>query len=154
MANVVPNVAKGWIGYYGSLPNSPDDAMWAVLLQAAGIESDDALKDYDTLADILAGSNDEATFTGYARMQLSGVTLTRDDSANEQRVTATNPSSMTNTGVSSQTMAKAVICYDPDTGVLGDGTLVPLAIIDFPETYEVGVPRTFSFATNGYVAAT
>ncbi len=152
MTNVVPNIAKGMIGYYGSLPLAPDDGFVLVLLKLAGIEDDDTLEDYDDLDAILA-NNDEADFTGYARASLSGVTLTRDYSADEVRVTATNPSGWTNTGALDQAVAKAVICYDPDVATIDDSTLIPVAIPDYAFTFVIGEPRTFTFATDGFVAS-
>lgn len=119
------NVAKGKIAYYGGLP-AVSDGLVLVWLKNTGIESDALLKDYDTLAAILAGSNDECDFTGYTRRTLASVTVNVDDSGDKVVIDAADPASYTNTGTA-QVSGAAIVCYDPDTGAGTDADLIPLA---------------------------
>lgn len=149
MADVVANIVKGRFARYCDLPET-NDAVIAVLLQAAGIEADSVLIDYDTLAAVLAASNDEATFTGYSRMTLANVTVTVDDTNNRVDTDADNPAAQTNSGGAAQGMAKLVICYDSDTTGGTDANIIPMIFLDCLVTYDVGVPVTLNFATAGF----
>lgn len=148
------NIAKGRSNELAKL-GAAADALILVLLQTTGLESDATLKDYDTLSAILAGTNDECTFTGYARRTLAGVTVTVNDTADNQATDATDPASWTNTGGSAQGCGAAIVCYDPDTGVGTDADLVPLYnLLAGTVTFDVGVPVTPAFHANGlYVAS-
>ncbi|HEY3559655.1 MAG TPA: hypothetical protein VGL05_19435 [Kribbella sp.] len=118
------NIAKGKIAYYASLP-ATNDALVLVWLKNTGLESDAVLKDYDTLAAILAGSNDECDFTGYTRRTLTSVTATVDDTGDKVVIDSADPASYTNTGTA-QVAGAAIVCYDPDTTGGTDADLVPL----------------------------
>lgn len=118
------NIAKGKVARYADLPGA-SDALILVWIKNTGLESDATLKDYDSLAAILAGSNDECDFTGYTRRTLAGVTATPDDSADKMVVDATDPASYTNTG-SAQVSGAAIVCYVPVVGSGTDADLVPL----------------------------
>lgn len=118
------NVAKGKFAQLATLPGLADGLV-LVWLKNTGIESDATLKDYDTLAAILAGSNDECDFTGYTRRALTSVTATVDDTGDKMVVDAADPASYTNTGAA-QVAGAAIVCYDPDTGAGTDADLIPL----------------------------
>lgn len=118
------NVAKGKIAYYAGLP-AVSDGLVLVWLKNTGLESDATLKDYDTLAAILAAANDECDFTGYSRRTLSGVTVTVDDTGDKVVIDSADPASYTNTGAA-QVSGAAIVCYDPDTGAGTDADLIPL----------------------------
>jgi hypothetical protein len=147
MADLIPNVAKGRVAYYGSLPQV-NDAVILVLIQDSGVEADDTLIDYTNLASLLAASNNEATFTGYARRTLTTVTVTIDNTSNTVTISADDPAGWTNTG-SDQLMAKAVICYDDDTTGGTDTNLIPMAILDYTFNMPSGVPIIFEFGADG-----
>ena len=77
MADFVYNIAKGAFA-----EKIRDGANIQVLvLAASGIETDAVLKDKDTVADVLAGTTNEVTNSGYARKSIANasVTLTVDD---------------------------------------------------------------------------
>lgn len=118
------NIAKGKIAYYAGLP-AASDALVLVWLKNANLESDAVLKDYDTLAAILAGANDECDFTGYARRTLSSVTANVDDTGDKVVIDSADPASYTNTAAA-QVSGAAIVCYDPDTGGGTDADLIPL----------------------------
>lgn len=147
MADGVMNIAKGKIKYYAELP-AANDALILVLLLAAGLEADDTLNNHDNLSLMLAAANDEATFTGYSRRTLTGVTVTVDDTNNRVDLDAADPASYTNTGAA-QAVGKAIICYDPDTTVGTDADLVPLFYYDCVISFDTGVATTIAFNAAG-----
>lgn len=127
MADVVFNVAKGRLAYYADLPGT-DDALIAVLLQSGG-QADNVLIDNDTLADVLAG-NAEAAFTNYSRQTLTGVSVTVDDLTNVVRIDADDLTWTSAGGATNNTLAKLLICYDPDTTGGDDSEIIPLTAHD------------------------
>ncbi|MGL4174941.1 MAG: hypothetical protein ACRCSN_02600 [Dermatophilaceae bacterium] len=151
MADGIFNIAKGRIATLSALP-AANDGLVLVLLQAAGLEADDALNNHDNLSVLLAATNDEATFTGYARRALGSVTVVVDDTNNRVDIDAADPASWTNTGAG-QAIAKAVICYDPDTTTGTDADLVPLSHHDCVVTFDTGVAVTVQFAAAGIMRA-
>jgi hypothetical protein len=127
MADVVFNVAKGKLAYYAGLPGT-DDALIAVLLQSGG-QADNVLIDNDTLADVLA-NNAEAAFTNYSRKTLTGVSVTVDDLTNVVRIDADDLTWTSAGGATNNTLAKLLICYDPDTTGGNDSEIIPLTAHD------------------------
>jgi len=155
MSDFVFNIALGRVRTYADLGGGANDQFILVLLVAAGLEADTALRDHDTLSALLAAANDEATFTGYTRRTLTGVTNTAPDDTNNRADTdAADPASYTNSGGSAQAIGKAVICYDPDTTAGTDADLVPLMAYDCVLTFDVGVPATVAFNASGIYRAT
>lgn len=134
MGDVVINIAKGRIAELASRVNANDptnSALIVVLLQVA--EADATLIDYDTLADLLAGSNTEANFTNYARKVLDntgGVTVTTDDTNNRVDVDIPNQTWTAAGGATNNTLVKALVCYDADTTGGTDANIVPLVAMD------------------------
>lgn len=143
MADFEFNVAKGKTGYYAGLPGT-NDALVLVLLQADGIDDDGTLADYDDLGALLA-ANDEADFTNYERKTLTGVSWTVDDVNDRADADADDVSFPSAGGAVNNTLAKAVICYDPDTTGGTDADLIPLTAHDVAATTDgttlnIGVP--------------
>lgn len=128
MADVIFNVAKGRISAYADLSGA-NDALIAVPLENAGLEADSVLVDYDTLAAILAGTNDEQTTMG--RQTLTNVTPAVDDANDRATVDCDNITWSTALGPQ---VGALLICYDPDTTAGDDTTIVPLAKYDFVVT--------------------
>ena len=149
MGDIVFNISKGRIRSYADL-SLANDALVLVLLKSAGLESDAVLKDYDTLAAILAATNDECDFTGYARRNLAGVVINVDDVNDRVDLDATDPAAYTNTGGASQQSGKAVLCYDPDTTGGTDADLVPIFAYDCVMTFDIGVASTVAFNASGF----
>jgi hypothetical protein len=148
MADFTFNIALGKTMHYASLP-AANDALILVVLKASGLQADDTLRDHDDLAALLAASNDECDFTGYARRTLAASAPVIDDTNNRTDVDATDPTAYTNTGGSSQAAGKAIICYDPDTTTGTDSTLVPLWGYDCVVTFDIGVAVSVAFHANG-----
>src|SRR5262245_30919172 len=152
MADGVFNIAKGYVSYYATLPAAAD-ALQLVLLKTAGLEADDTLNNYTTLTLLLAGASDEADFTGYSRKTLASPVATIDNGNNWVTIDANDATAYTNTGGASQAISKALVVYDPDTGVVDDTVVIPLVYLDCVVTFDVGVATTVSLNTAGFYRA-
>lgn len=150
MADFEFNIAKGRTGYYGGLP-AANDGLVAVLVQSAGIQGDDTLKDHDTLAALLA-VNTEATFTNYARRVLTSVAWAVDDVNNRGDLDADDLSWAAAGGAANNTLAKLIICYDPDTTTGTDADLIPLTAHDISVTTD-GTTLNIAFPAGGFYRA-
>ncbi|XMN09308.1 hypothetical protein ACK8N7_26360 [Streptomyces griseobrunneus] len=128
MADLVTNIAKGKFLHYAGLPLT-NDALIAVVLEAAGLESDDALQDYDTLSALLAGASNEQVTMG--RKTLTSVVVAVNDTTNTASVDAAD---ITWTAAAGNATGKLLICYDPDTTTGTDADLIPLTLHDFAVT--------------------
>jgi hypothetical protein len=150
VAAVVPNIAKGRVASLAALP-ATNDALIAVPIRTTSVPTDEQFRDLTTLAAILAVGTENTTMT---RKTLAGVTVTVDNTANETRVTATNPQWTAGQMASGGgAVSKLVICYDPDTTGGTDADLVPLVALDMVVTPD-GNAFEYQFAANGFYAAT
>lgn len=128
MADIVFNVALGRVRYLASLP-AANDALIAVPIETTGIVTDATMRDYDTLADLLAGASNEQTTMG--RKTLANVTTTVNDTADRAEADADN---ITWPAAGGNPISAIVICYDPDTTTGTDADLIPLTKHDYVET--------------------
>lgn len=147
MAALIPNIAKGSVAYYAGLP-AASDALIAVLF--SGSETDDNLRNADTLAAVIATGVNEATFTGYSRQTLTGVTVTVDDANDRVDVDANNP---VWSPTSAEALTRIAICYDGDTGAGTDANIIPLFIDDFALTTATSGTLTYDIAAAGFYRA-
>lgn len=144
------NVAMGsWRTYLG-LP-AANDAIVVVLLKLAGLPAEATLRDFGTLADILASAADEADFTNYARKIITASITITQDNVNE-RVDGDLPDQEWDPagGAVNNTLGKILFCYDPDTTTPGDNTIIPLTYHNFSATTD-GNPLVARIATAGFV---
>lgn len=147
MAAGIFEFAKGRIVRYADLIETGDQLV-AVLLSAA--EADGTLETYDNLSTLLGqAGNTEATFTGYTAggQDLTGVTVI--DNANDNSVDADDPSW---SPTSAESLAKIVICYDPD-GSNTAANMVPLFHDDFAITTPTSGTITYQIAAGGFVTS-
>jgi hypothetical protein len=120
MSNLVFNQALGRVSYYASLP-AANDALVLVPLEATGLVADSTMRDYDTLADLLAGASNEQTTAG--RKTLGTVAVTVNDTSDRVEADAAD---VTWTAPTGNAVGAVVICYDPDTTTGTDADLIPL----------------------------
>ena len=163
MANGSFNVALGReVEFHNRVDNNDpaNAALILVVLASAGLEIDGVLQDYDTLAAILAASNDEVTNSGYSRKVLTDSELTAytvDDTNDEIRL-ALSDQTFTTIGTGNA-WRKALICYDSDTTSGTDANIVPVKYFDVLSTVtgQAIIPNggniIFSFP-DGYHVAT
>ncbi len=138
MADLVLNVSKGRVVEFYNRVESNDPANAAFIVVAiVTTDTDDALRDADTLSALLAlGNTAEATNTGYARKTLTDADLAAlpapDDTNNRYEVDIPD---QTWTGVvAGDNWTDLVICYDPDTTSGSDANIIPMTLHDFAVT--------------------
>jgi len=129
MADIEFNIAKGMIAYYGGQAGTGNAALILVPMEASGLETDATLKDYDTLAAILASTNTEQTTMG--RKTITSVTVTVDDTNDRVDITFADPVWTSATG---NAVGALVLCYDSDTTAGTDANIVPISKHDFSVT--------------------
>lgn len=137
MATFTFNTALGKVAYYGSLP-ATNDALVLIPLEESGLETDAALRDKDTFADVVAGATNEQTTLG--RKTLTGVTVAVDDVNDRVNVSFAAVSWPTPTG---NKVGAFVIGYVPDTTTPSDAAIIPLTKHDLAWT-----PEGIAFALN------
>ena len=129
MGNFVFNIAKGWVGYYASLP-ATSDALILIPLETSGLETDAVLMDKADFAAVVAGTTNEQTTAG--RKTLASVTSAVDNTNDRWNVDAAD---VTYTAVAaSNAISSWVVCYDGDTGTGTDANLIPLTKHDLAWT--------------------
>lgn len=145
MAALIPNIAKGKFAQYAMLDGGANDALIYVLF--SGTETDDNIRDADTLTAVIATALNEATFTGYARYTALSVTVTVDDTNNRVDVDTADP-------VWSPTTAEALtrigLFYDPDTTGGTDADIIPLFFDDFALTTATSGTLTYAVNAAGF----
>lgn len=139
MAEFVFNIALGRnVEFYNRVDtNDPaSSALIVVALKASGLESDAVLKDYDTLAAILAASSDEATNEGYARKVLTDADLTAfsPDDTNDRTDLDIADQTWSAVQATGGAWGKLLVCFDFDTTSGTDSNIVPLSAADFAIT--------------------
>lgn len=104
----------------------------AMVLAAAGIETDDVLRAKTTFADILSGTTNEATNTGYSRQSFTDANVaapTIDHTA--RTITAIIPTIITFSGISAgDSWAKLILGYDADSTGGTDADIIPVTAHD------------------------
>jgi hypothetical protein len=156
MANFVYNIALGRVAeFYNRVKTDdpPNSALVIVVLSQTGIETDAVLKDKDTLADVLAGTTDEVTNTGYARKILTDANIVAfaPDDVND-RVDLTIPNQTWTAVAAGSNWSDIVICYDNDTTTGTDANIIPLTQHDFVLTPD-GSDITAQVSSSGFYRA-
>ena len=147
MADLVFNNMKAEWKHWCSLPAAAD-ALVVVLVEAAGIEVDDVLNNYDDLAALLAASNNEQTAQA-RKIITSSVTITVNDTTNLVDVDVPD---QVWTGLTGNPTAKLLFCYDGDTGAGTDANIRPISAHDFAVTPD-GTDVTAQIAASGILRA-
>lgn len=128
------NISKGRTHEFHRRVDNNDPANSAlilVVLRSTGLEADSVLRDYDTLAAILAAANDEPTNAGYARKTLTDADLaaaTIDDT--NDRVILPFPTQTYVAVAAGDAWRKLILCYDDDTTAGTDANIVPVTAYD------------------------
>lgn len=125
MSNFVFNNAKGKVGYYATLP-LPGDALIAVPITTASIQTDSILMTYTNLAQLLGGGNVEQTQMG--RKTLTGVSATANHSTSTFQVDVDD---FIYTAATGAPISAIVICYIPEPGESTDSEIILLTKHDF-----------------------
>lgn len=156
MADFVFNVAKGRVAELYNRVQTNDGANSAlviVVINANGA-TDATMKDYDTLAALLADVNvAEVTNSNYARKTLTDSDLSAfsPDDTND-RVDLDIADQTWNSVAAGDAWTDLVICYDNDTTGGTDSNIIPLTLHDFAATPNGG-NITAQIATAGFYRA-
>ena len=156
MANQVFNIALGRVAelYNRVDTNDPaNSALIIAILATAGVETDAVLKDKDTLADVVAGTTNEVTNTGYARKTLTDtdiVAFAPDDT--NDRVDLDIPDQTWTAVAAGDGWNDLLVCYDSDTTGGTDANIVPCTMHDFSVTPD-GSDITAQIAAAGFYRA-
>jgi hypothetical protein len=157
MADFVFNAAKGRIAEIVRRidANEPaDSALVIVALKATGLEADATLRDYETLATLLAATNDEATNTGYERKLLTDTELVAPvpDQVNDRMDVDIPDLLWTAVQATGGAWGKLLVCYDSDSTGGTDANIVPLTGHDFAVTPD-GSDISAQIAASGFFRA-
>lgn len=145
MADFVFNIAKGAAA---EKIRDSGSAVGIMLLKVS--EADGTLKDYDTLAALLAGSNTEADFTNYARKTSLTGTITVDDTNDRVDVDVADQTWTSAGGASNNTLTDLVVFYEESAA---DSGRIPLTCHDFAATTD-GSDLTAQVNASGFFRAT
>lgn len=156
MADQVFNIALGRVVELYNRVDSNDPANSAliiVVLATAGIESDAVLKDKDTLADVVSGTTNEVTNSGYARKTLTDADIVAfaPDDVND-RTDLDIPDQTWSAVGAGDGWNDLLVCYDSDTTGGTDANIVPLTMHDFVVTPD-GSDITAQIAAAGFFRA-
>lgn len=136
MADIVFNIAKGRVVELFNRVDTNDPANSALVIVPVdvGATSDATIRDFDTLAAVLAGGVTERTTGGWNRKTLTDadITFPAPDDTND-RFDIDIPD-QTWTAVTAGAVTDLIICYDNDTTAGTDSNLIPLAMHDFAIT--------------------
>lgn len=111
-------------------------ALIVVVLKATGLEADATLKDYATLAAILAAANDEATNVNYARKVLTDADLAAwaTDNTNNRTDLDLADFGWNDVGATGGSWGKLLVCYDADTAGGTDANITPVTFHAFRDS--------------------
>lgn len=135
MANFILNRAKGRFVEWAERVNAndPTNSILVVgVLATSGIESDATLLDKDSLADLVAGTTNEVTNSGYARKtldQAAGITITYDDT--NDRVDVDIPDQTWTAVAAGDGWNDVFVAYDSDSTAGTDSNILVGSVHDF-----------------------
>lgn len=144
MAVLIPNIAKGRIAHYASLPAANDALVWVLF---TGTETDANVRDVDHLTALIATALNEATFPGYSRQVATGITVTVDDTNDRVDLDANDPV-WSPTGA--EPLTRIALCYDPDTTTGTDADLIPLMVDDYAFTTPTSGTIAYTVPASGW----
>jgi hypothetical protein len=155
MANQTFNRGLGRGTEWAERINTNDPAaseLVLMVLATSGVESDAVLKDKDTFADVVSGTTNEVTNSGYAKKVLdntSSITITYDDT--NDRVDVDFPDQTWTAVAAGDGWNDIVVGYDP-VGSQTMSDILPHTLHDFVVTPD-GSDITAQVATAGYFRA-
>lgn len=136
MADQILNIAKGRFVEYANRVNGNDPTNAVVvidLLATSGLESDATLRDKDTFSDLVSGTTNFATGTGWARKtldQAGGITITVDDT-NDRTDVDIPDQTWTAVADAADDVSRLVAGYDSDSTGGTDANIIPISTHDF-----------------------
>ena len=129
MANLVLNIALGYVKRYAEQVGTGNAALILVPIETSGLEADSVLRDKDDLAAFLSGTTNEQTTMG--RKTVTACTVTVDDTNDRLALDIADQAWTAATG---NAISKLLICFDPDTTTGTDSSIIPLTLHDLTLT--------------------
>jgi hypothetical protein len=136
MANIVFNVAKGRVVEYYNRVESNDPSTSALILipiETSGLETDAALIDSLTVAEVLDGATNEQTTMGRKTLTDTELAALPAPDTTNDRYEISLPQ-VTWAGATGNAISKILVAYDANTGAGADTDLIPLTMFDFAMT--------------------
>lgn len=154
MADLVFNIAKGRVAelYNRVDTNDPVNSVLVVVPVDVGAVTDATLRDFSTLAAVLAGGVTERTTGGWSRKVLDDTVLAAFAADNTNDRVDVDIPDQTWTAVSAGAVTDLIVCYDNDSTSGTDASLVPLTLHDFAVTPD-GSDVTAVIAASGFFRA-
>jgi len=157
VANFVFNTSKGRAAEFYNRVDTNDPAaaeLVVMLLASTGIETDAVLRDKDTFADVVSGTTNEATNTGYAKKVLTDVELAAfapDDGADVVNLDIPDQTWVAVANDGTGAIGDLDIGYDP-VGSQTMADIIPMTQHDFVVTPD-GSDITAQIAAAGFFQA-
>lgn len=156
MADLIFNVAKGRVAGFYDRVDSNDPANSALILVpvSRGAVTDAQMRDFATLAAVLAGGVTERTTGGWVRKTLTDAdtpALTIDNT-NDRVDVGAGLANVTWSAVSGSAVTDVLVCYDSDTTGGADSAVIPLVCLDYPSTPD-GSDIVLVFNAGGFARA-
>ncbi|GAF84231.1 unnamed protein product [marine sediment metagenome] len=150
MANGVFNICKGRAReLYNRVKSNDPAGSQLVLILCTGTETEENIKECETVTALLATVLAECTFTNYVRTDLDDGDLAAlpspDHTADDAAFTLPDTTITSAGGASNDTISRLIVCYDI-SGTDADGTLQPMTFHDFAITTNGG-DLTMDFPT-------
>lgn len=132
MANIVFNISKGRVGeFYIRVKNNDPSASALVVtpIETSGLETDPALVDSDTVADVVDGTTNKQTTMGEKVLTDSDLAAVPSPDDGNDRYDFSLPTIVW-TGASGNPISKMLVSYRPNTASPSDATDIPLCLFD------------------------
>lgn len=154
MADFIFNISKGRVAELYNRVKTNDPANSAIIIVPVDVAAvtDATIRDFDTLAQVLAGGVTERAATGWNRKTLDDTVLTAfapDDTNDRVDIDIPDQTWIT---VTAGTVTDLLICYDNDTTGGTDANIIPLTLHDFAVTPD-GSDVVAQIATAGFYRA-
>jgi hypothetical protein len=136
MADQILNRAKGRFTEWAERVNANDPANSALIidnLATSGLETDAVLQDKDSFSDLVSGTTNFATGTGWARKtldQAGGIVVTYDDTNNRVDIDIPDQT-WTAVADAADDVSRLATGYDSDTTAGTDANILPVSTHDF-----------------------
>ena len=136
MASIVLNIAKGRAVELALRVknNDPANSALVVIPVDAGGTTDATIRDFDTVAQVLAGGVTERTTGGWNRKTVTDAALGAIAPDDGEETYSVSIPDQTWTAVTAGAVTDLVVAYDNDTTGGTDANLVPIVLLDFPVT--------------------
>ncbi len=163
MGQLVTNVGRGRAVELHNRVDGNDPANSAlilVVLAATGLESDDVLRDKTTLADLVSGTTNEVTNTGYSRKVLTDADLaapTVDNALDKVTLTFGTQTFGGPNVAAGDSWRKLFVCYDSDTTAGTDANIIPIVghdlLLNGAAIIPSGAPIVITLPNGYYVSS-